>query len=136
MVKLRKCIILLYDAVSSPWDRSIGLTVLSPWEHIIWMWTRKPMIIYTRREHVERKSSVCLILMCMKYRIIVLIIIIISLGKVLLSHIANTSRTRAHARAHTNARTHTHRVAAVQVSAIRCHPTGTAAGIHSRLQGH
>ena len=41
----------------------------------------------------EGKSSVCVI--CMKYRIIILItcIIIISLGQILLSCIANTSRT-------------------------------------------
>ena len=35
---------------------------------------------------------------CMKYRIIILIIIIISLGQILLSYIANTSRARTHAR--------------------------------------
>ena len=41
---------------------------------------------------------------CMKYRIIILIIIIISLGKILLSYIANTSHThiRRRARAHTH----------------------------------
>ena len=78
----------------------------------------------TRRVPVEGKSSVCLI--CMQYRIIILIIIIISLGQVLLSYIANTSRTHAHAR--TSMREHTHTaVAAVQVSAIRWHPTVTAA---------
>ena len=38
-------------------------------------------ITLTRREPVEGKSSVCLI--CMKYRIIILIIIIISLGQIL-----------------------------------------------------
>ena len=53
-------------------------------------------------------------LICMKYRIIILIIIIISLGKISLSYIANTSRMHActHARAHTltlaNTPTHTH----------------------------
>ena len=45
---------------------------------------------------VGGKSSVCLI--CMKYRIIILIIIIKRLGEILLSYIANTSRT--HARTH------------------------------------
>ena len=42
-------------------------------------------------------------LICMKYRIIILIIIIISLGKISVSYIANTSRTHTctHARAHT-----------------------------------
>ena len=58
---------------------------------------------------VEGKSSVCLI--CVKYRIIILIIIIISLGQILLSYIANTSRTptckreRMHARTYTRAHT-------------------------------
>ena len=39
---------------------------------------------------------------CMKYRMIILIIIIISLGKILLSYIANTSRTHTRACAHTH----------------------------------
>ena len=43
----------------------------------------------TSRVPVEGKSSVCAI--CMKYRIIILIII--SLGQILLSYIANISRT-------------------------------------------
>ena len=47
---------------------------------------------------VEGKSSVCVI--CMEYRIIVLIIIIISLGEISLSYIANTTRT------HTQTPTH------------------------------
>ena len=61
----------------------------------------------TSRVPVEGKSSVCLI--CMKYRIIFLIIITISLGQILLSYIANTSRThaRTHAHTRTNACTHT-----------------------------
>ena len=42
---------------------------------------------------VGRKSSVCLI--CMKYRIIILSIIIKRLGEILLSYIANTSRTHS-----------------------------------------
>ena len=50
-------------------------------------------IIRTRPVPIEGKSSVCLI--CMKYRIILLIIIIISMGKISLSYIANTSRTHA-----------------------------------------
>ena len=45
---------------------------------------------------VGGKYSVCLI--CMKYRIIIVIIIIKRLGGILLSYIANTSRT--HARTH------------------------------------
>ena len=64
-------------------------------------------IIDTRRVPVEGKSSVCLI--CMKYRIIILIIIIISLGQIVLSYIANTSRTHACQRTRaTHARVHTH----------------------------
>ena len=66
-------------------------------------------VIETSRLPAEGKSSVCLI--CMKYRIISLIIIIISMGQILLSYIANTSRTyaRTHARTHgrPGARTHT-----------------------------
>ena len=46
---------------------------------------------YTSRVPVGGKSSVCLI--CMKYRIIILIIIIKRLGEILLSYIAHTSRT-------------------------------------------
>ena len=64
------------------------------------------LLKYTSRVPVEGKSSVCLI--CMKYRIIILIIIIINLGQILLSFIANTSRTHAliHARTHAYTRTH------------------------------
>ena len=51
----------------------------------------------TSRVPVEGKSSVCVI--CMKYRIIFLIIIIIGLGQIILSYMANTSCT--HARMHT-----------------------------------
>ena len=55
----------------------------------------KLLIYYTKLAgYDERKSSVCVI--CMKYRIIILIIIIIILGQILLSYIANTSRTHAH----------------------------------------
>ena len=60
-------------------------------------------VIDTHRVPVEGKSSVCLI--CMKYRIIILIIIIISMGEILLSYIANTSRT--HILTHTQTHTHT-----------------------------
>ena len=60
--------------------------------------------VETSRVPGDGKSSVCVI--CMKYRIIILIVIIISLGRIiLLSYIANTSRT--HARTPTNTRTHT-----------------------------
>ena len=49
------------------------------------------IIIITSRVPVGGKSSVCLI--CMKYRIIILIIIIKRLGEISLSYIAHTSRT-------------------------------------------
>ena len=49
------------------------------------------MVIFTSRVPVGGKASVCLI--CMKYRIIILIIIIKRLGEILLSYIAHTSRT-------------------------------------------
>ena len=55
---------------------------------------------------VQGKSSVCLI--CMKYRIICVIIIMSSLGQILLSYMANTSRTHAHACARTRAHRYTH----------------------------
>ena len=42
--------------------------------------------------------------MCMQFRIIILII---SLGQILSSYIANTSHTRAHARTHACTHTHT-----------------------------
>ena len=48
-------------------------------------------------------------LICMKYRIIILIIIIISLGKISLSYIANTSCTHARVcRTHAHTREHAH----------------------------
>ena len=48
-------------------------------------------LVTTKRVPVQGKSSVCL--NCMKHRITILVIIIISLGQILLSYIANTSRT-------------------------------------------
>ena len=54
-----------------------------------------PIFTQTSRVPVEGKSSVCLI--CIKYRIIILIIIIISLCEILLSYFANTyARTYTH----------------------------------------
>ena len=61
------------------------------------------VITCTSRVPVEGISSVCL--NCMKYRILFLIIIIISLGQILLSYIANTSRTHARTPSRTYART-------------------------------
>ena len=83
------------------------------------------MIIKTSRVPVEGKSSVCLI--CMKYRIIFLIIIIISLGQILLSYIANTSRTNGRTHANACARTpHTHTPSSpYRYSMGLCQPTVT-----------
>ena len=60
------------------------------------------------RVPVEGKSSVCLT--CIKYMLIILISIIINLGEILLSYIANTSRTHARTRAHTYSHAHVFRV--------------------------
>ena len=61
---------------------------------------------------------------CMKYRIIILIII--SLGKIILSYMANTSRThacmRTHTHEHTCAHTHTRRHPGCRCSVGRCAP--------------
>ena len=66
-----------------------------------------PVHLYkTSRVPVEGKSSVCLT--CMNYRILFLIIIIISLGQILLSYIANTSRTHACRRVCTHPRERVH----------------------------
>ena len=67
------------------------------------------LIISTRRVPVEGKSSVCLIFI--KYMILILIIIIISLGQIYYYRIlqqTHHARTHALARAHTHARVHTH----------------------------
>ena len=68
-------------------------------------------ITSTSRVPVEGKSSVCAIYM--KHRKMIFIIIIISLGQIVLSDIAYTSRThtRKHARTHTHAHTRTHTLA-------------------------
>ena len=62
------------------------------------------IIILTSRVLVDGKSPVCVI--CTKYWILILIIIIISLGQILLSYIANTSRRHACTHAHMHTRTH------------------------------
>ena len=85
-------------------------------------WIYEQPFITTRRVPVEGKSSVCLNMICMKFRIIILIII--SLVQILLLYIANTSPF-THANARAGKHTHT-AVAAVQVSTIHWHPTVTA----------
>ena len=62
-----------------------------------------------------RKSSVCVI--CMKYRIIILLNIIISLGQIILLYIAH------HARTPTRAHTRPPAAVVVQVVAVRWRPT-------------
>ena len=57
--------------------------------------------------YVEDKSSVCAISVIYN-RTMILIIIIISLGKLLLSYIANTSRTHERTHAHTRSNAHAH----------------------------
>ena len=84
--------------------------------YIIRQYLHHQAIILTSRVPVEGKSSVSLI--CMKYRMIILIINIISLGQILLSYIANTSRTHACTRVRTHAHPPT-AVTAVQVVAIQ-----------------
>ena len=82
------------------------------------------MLIITSRVPVEGKSSVCLI--CMKYRKIFLIIIIVSLGQILLPYIANTSRTNGCTRANACTHTpHTH-TSPYRYSMGLCQPTVTA----------
>ena len=71
--------------------RSLGLSVAD----------MDKLLCITSRVPVEGKSSMCLI--CMKYRIIILIIIIIRLGKLLLSYIAiHITHARMHTREHAN----------------------------------
>ena len=60
----------------------------------------------TNRVLVEGKSSVCVI--CMKYRILFVIIIIISLGQTIISYMTNTSRAHAGMHTHTHTNTHAH----------------------------
>ena len=55
----------------------------------------------------------------MKYRKMISIIIIISLGQILLSYIANTSRTHTHARTHARMHTHPPTTVADQVVAVQ-----------------
>ena len=89
------------------------------------------ILLLTSRVPVEGKSSVCVIFM--KYRIIFLIIIIISLGQILLSYLANTSRTHActHAHTHTHARTHAH----TRARARPTHPPPSYPGCHCYMDG-
>ena len=87
----------------------------------------KQSFIHTSRVPVEGKSSVCLI--CMKSRIIILIIIIISLGQILVSYnsacvhdvfaiLLQTHHVCTHARACMHARAHTHR--RLRSGSMRC----------------
>ena len=78
--------------------------------------------------------------MCIQYRIIILIIIIISLGQIILSYIANTS----HRHARTNARTHARKhVRTYERTHERTHArtyahthTHTHTHVHTRAHAH
>ena len=77
-------------------------------------------VIITSRVPVEWKSSVCAI--SMKYRKMILIFIIISLGQILLSYITNTLRTHTHAHplVHTHSHIHRHCRSGCRCSMGRC----------------
>ena len=68
---------------------------------------------------LRRIISVCVI--SMKYRIIILVIIVISLGQIILSYIANTSRMQKH----THTPTHRHRRSGFRCSISQWCPTMT-----------
>ena len=90
------------------------------WCPTSWPYQYNVSIICTSWVPVEGKSSVCLI--CMKYRIIILLIIIISLGEIIIvyckhimqartlerAHASTHARARMHTRAHRRARTRVH----------------------------
>ena len=82
---------------------------------------------------VEGKWSVSLIRM--NYRIIIVIIIIISLGKIVSSYIANTSRTHActDVRTHTHTRTRTPPRTTVAVRCVGARDNGRSASHWNKL---
>ena len=59
------------------------------------------------RVPVERNHQ-CVGVICMTFRIIILLIIIINLGQILLSYFANTSRTHTSKHAYTHSHTYRH----------------------------
>ena len=66
-----------------------------------------PSLTHIRRVPVEGKSSVCLI--CMKYRIIILIIVIISLGKnIIIVYCKHITHARMDGRTHAHTHPHAH----------------------------
>ena len=80
---------------------------------------------------VDGKSSECLI--CMKYMIIILIIIIISLGQIFIFYrILQTHHACTHARAHTRTRVRTQ----ARIHARAHAHAHTRAHIHSRRRRH
>ena len=81
------------------------LAVRNP-SFVIFTYVKMKQLLVLAGIPAEGKSSVCQI--CMKYRIIILIIIIISLGKIESSYIANSSRTHACTDVRTRTLAHTH----------------------------
>ena len=79
-----------------------------------------------RKSSIELKSSECLI--CMKYRIIILIIIIISLGQIFY-RILQRHHACTHARAHKRTRAHAcaHKRARIRIFAQQSPPSPSAA---------
>ena len=103
-----KCLMLSYI----PWK---CLELIHGWNDC-WNWRELHTLLRTSRYIPWGESSGCLI--CMKYRIIILIIIYYQPGLNILSYIANTSCTHVH--------THTATVTAIQAITIRWRPTVTA----------
>ena len=89
-------------------------------------------IMCTSRVPVEVESSVWAI--SMKYRIIILIIIIISLGKIIYYRIWQTHHARIHACTHTRTYLRTHPPIAVQVVAVRWLGVNGRSVLHSNKQ--
>ena len=100
--------------------------LLPPCPTLFWLYGFHLYVWHVHTSVVASASGVLLSaeLICMKYRILFLIIIIISLDQLLLSYIANTSRTHAPARtrAHTHS-THPPHTSPYRYSMGLCQPT-------------
>ena len=98
--RVRLCLFMYTKAWFTPnWLRGdkyvtqISYTSIGKKHSCVWTQTLN-QLPFTSRVPVGGKSSVCLI--CMKYRIIILIIIIKRLGEILLSYIAQPHHARTH----------------------------------------